>query len=144
MVGERLRLALGMPLRSFSEYSKLSDGIVENELPENHYGRLIQRPGRARNKCPDNVVTVTSGCQGCIPAHKRSLPQRRSPASTAGRRSTRRKVYQVRPLRRGMQVPRHHPPAPMAGACGVDAIGIDEQGRADQLRQVHLLRSVPW
>ena len=67
VVGERLRLALGMPLRRFSEYSKLSEGIVENEIAEKYYEPpLINVIKFACNKCPDNVVTVTSGCQGCI------------------------------------------------------------------------------
>lgn len=67
VVGERLRLAMGMPARKFSEYSQLSDGIEESVVAEKYYEPpLINVIKFACNKCPDNVVHVTDACQGCL------------------------------------------------------------------------------
>ena len=66
VVGERLRLAMGMPLRQFSEYSQLSDGITKSIVVEKYYEPpLINVIKFACNQCPDNVVEVTNICQGC-------------------------------------------------------------------------------
>ncbi|HPS75994.1 MAG TPA: 4Fe-4S dicluster domain-containing protein [Oscillospiraceae bacterium] len=134
VVGERLRLALGMPLRSFSEYSKLSDGIVENELPEKYYEPpLINVVKFACNKCPDNVVTVTSGCQGCIEHPCMEVCPKKAIARVHGRA----KIYPEKCIKCGRcaaECKFHaiiHQKRPCKQACGVDAIGIDEQGRAE-------------
>ena len=67
VVGERLRLAMGLPLRKFSEFSLLSDGVEKALDPEVYYEKpLINVIKFACNKCPDNVVKITNVCQGWL------------------------------------------------------------------------------
>ena len=67
VVGERLRLAMGLPLRKFSEFSLLSDGVEKALDPEIYYEKpLINVIKFACNRCPDNVVKITNVCQGCL------------------------------------------------------------------------------
>ena len=55
VVGERLRLAMGLPLRKFSEYSLLSEGIEKAPAHQRHQIRLQQMPGQHRHR------------HGCVP-----------------------------------------------------------------------------
>src|SRR5574344_880903 len=67
VVGERLRLAMGMPARKLSEYAMLSDGGEESVVAEKYYEPpLINVIKFACNKCPDHEVRVTNACQGCL------------------------------------------------------------------------------
>lgn len=67
VVGERLRLAMGLPLRKFSEFSLLSDGVEKALDPDIYYEKpLINVIKFACNRCPDNVVKITNVCQGCL------------------------------------------------------------------------------
>lgn len=134
VVGERLRLALGMPLRNFSEYSKLSEGIVENELPEKYYEPpLINVVKFACNRCPDNVVTVTSGCQGCIEHPCMEVCPKKAIVRVRGRAQ----IYTDRCIKCGRcaaECKFHaiiHQKRPCKQACGVGAIGKDEYDRAE-------------
>lgn len=85
VVGERLRLAMGLPLRKFSEFSLLSDGVEKALDPEVYYEKpLINVIKFACNKCPDNVVKITNVCQGCLEHPCMAVcPRRPSRASTA-------------------------------------------------------------
>ena len=67
VVGERLRVALGLSLRKISEHSLISEG-VENSLVEEKYYEppLINIIKFACHACPENRVIVTEGCQGCL------------------------------------------------------------------------------
>ena len=133
VVGERLRLAMGLPLRKLGEYNNISDSVEETIIAEKYYEPpLINVIKFACNRCPDNVVTVTNGCQGCLEhpcieicprgaiskingkAHiDPSLCIRCSQCMSACSFSA--IIYQERPCHK---------------ACGVGAIGSDELGRA--------------
>ena len=133
VVGERLRLAMGLPLRKLGEYNNISDSVEETVIAEKYYEPpLINVIKFACNRCPDNVVTVTNGCQGCLEhpcieicprgaiskingkAHiDPSLCIRCSQCMSACSFSA--IIYQERPCHK---------------ACGVGAIGSDELGRA--------------
>jgi [FeFe] hydrogenase (group B1/B3) len=134
VVGERLRLALGMPLRKFSEYSKLSEGIVENEIAEKYYEPpLINVIKFACNKCPDNVVTVTSGCQGCIEHPCMEVCPKKAISRVKGRAFIDTDKC-VKCGRCAAECKFHaiiHQKRPCRQACGVGAIGKDEYGRAE-------------
>ena len=62
VVGERLRVALGLSLRKISEHSLISEG-VENSLVEEKYYEppLINIIKFACHACPENRVIVTEG-----------------------------------------------------------------------------------
>ena len=67
VIGERLRLAMGLPVQRLADYARVSDGIEAALSPESYYEKpLINVIKFACNKCPDNVVRITDGCQGCL------------------------------------------------------------------------------
>ena len=67
IVGERLRLAMGLPNRSAAEHAPLSDNIEAADKPETYYTPpLINVIKFACNGCPEKRVYVTEGCQGCL------------------------------------------------------------------------------
>ena len=68
VVGERIRLAMGLPLQGVDKPSKLSDGVAEAAKPETYYQPpLINVIKFACNACEDNVYRVMpSACQGCL------------------------------------------------------------------------------
>lgn len=134
IVGERLRLAIGLPLRSASEHAPLSDGLSESAISEKYYDPpLVNIVKFACHSCPDRFF-VTDGCQGCL-AHpcvdscpKMAIcldPDRKAHIDQAkcikcGRCD---KVCSYNAIIRQKR--------PCAAACGVDAIEDDELGRAD-------------
>lgn len=133
IVSERLRLAMGLPLRPVAEHAPLSMGIEESAVPEKYYEPpLINIIKFACNACPDRFL-ITEGCQGCLahpctdvcPARAVSLQNRRAVIDQdkcvkcgrcKGVCSFEAIIRQVRPC---------------AAACGVDAIESDANGRAD-------------
>ena len=67
IVGERLRLAMGLPYRSAADHSPISDGIEAADKPETYYTPpLINIIKFACHGCKENQVVVTEGCQGCL------------------------------------------------------------------------------
>lgn len=91
VVGERLRLAMGLPLRKFSEFSLLSDGVEKALDPEVYYEKpLINVIKFACNKCPDNVVKITNVCQGCLEHPCMSVCPRQAITRINGRRTSTR------------------------------------------------------
>ena len=67
IVGERLRLAMGLPCRSAAEHAPLSDNIEAADRPETYYTPpLINVIKFACNGCNEKRVLVTEGCQGCL------------------------------------------------------------------------------
>ena len=67
VVGERLRLAMGLPCRSAAEHAPLSENIEAADRPETYYTPpLINVIKFACNGCAEKRVLVTEGCQGCL------------------------------------------------------------------------------
>lgn len=67
IVGERLRLAIGLPLRKIDEHSILSDGIAKSAIASKYYEPpLVNIIKFACNGCPTGKYRVSDGCQGCI------------------------------------------------------------------------------
>ena len=67
IIGERLRLGMGLPVREMSEYGALSDGIEESTIAKKYYDDpLINIVKFACNACPEKKVFVTNACQGCL------------------------------------------------------------------------------
>ena len=134
VVGERLRLAMGLPLRKFSEYSLLSEGIEKALDPESYYEPpLINVIKFACNKCPDNIVTVTDVCQGCLEhpcmevCPRQAITRQKGKAHIdmdkcirCGRCLRECKFNAIVRLER-----------PCRKACGMDCIHSDSLGRAD-------------
>ena len=65
--GERLRAAMGMPLRDAGDFSPIFTNMEEADTGEHYYTPpLINVIKFACNACPEKRVFVTNACQGCI------------------------------------------------------------------------------
>ena len=134
IVKERMRLAMGLPLRAASEHAPVSEGALECVRPEKYYQPpLINIIKFACHKCPDNEVRVTEACQGCL-AHPCKEVCPKNAISFQNGRSV---IDQEKCVKCGKCVSVCAYGAilklerPCANACGMDAIGSDEYGRAD-------------
>lgn len=67
IVGERLRLAMGLPLRPIDEHKLVSEGVNESAVAEKYYDPpLVNIIKFACNACPEKEIRVTDCCQGCL------------------------------------------------------------------------------
>ena len=67
IVRERMRLAMGLPVRSADEMAPVSEGAEEAVKSEKYYQPpLINIIKFACHACPDKQVRVTDSCQGCL------------------------------------------------------------------------------
>ncbi len=136
IVGERLRLALGLPYRSAAIHAPLAEGIEEADKPETYYTPpLINVIKFACNACDEKRVFVTDGCQGCL-AHPCVEVCPKSCVSL-DHFNGRAHIDQDACIKCGRcaDVCAYNAiiiqKRPCMVACGVDAIGSDENGKAD-------------
>lgn len=134
VVGERLRLAMGLPLRQFNEHSELSDGVDESTIAEKYYvPPLINIIKFACNKCPEKRVMVTNGCQGCLEHPCLEVCPRKA-ISMVDRKSV---IDQSKCIKCGRcaDACSYHAiirqERPCSASCGMGAIHSDEYGRAE-------------
>lgn len=134
IVKERMRLAMGLPLRAASEHAPVSEGALECVRPEKYYQLpLINIIKFACHKCPDNEVRVTEACQGCLAHPCKEVCPKKAISFQNGRSV----IDQEKCVKCGKCVSACAYGAilklerPCAKACGMDAIGSDEYGRAD-------------
>ena len=134
IAGERVRLAMGLPLRSVQEHTLLSDGFNESAIADKYYDPpLINIIKYACNACPTRQYRVTEFCQGCLAqACHQVCPQKaidfvhgksvidQSKCIKCGRCEEACPYHAIVKLER-----------PCMQACGMDAIGSDEYGRAE-------------
>ena len=67
IISERLRLAIGLPLRDVDEYAPTGANIEESAIADKYYEPpLINIINFACNACPPKQVKVTNMCQGCL------------------------------------------------------------------------------
>ena len=67
IVGERIRLAIGLPLRPLEQHAPIAQGIKESAIAEKYYDPpLVNVIKFACNACPEKSVRVTGMCQGCL------------------------------------------------------------------------------
>ena len=67
VVGERLRLAMGMSLRPADKPARITKGIDESNIAEKYYEPpLLQVIPSACNACKDKAYIVGEQCQGCM------------------------------------------------------------------------------
>lgn len=136
IVGERLRLAMGLPYRSAAEHAPLSDNIEAADQAETYYTPpLINVIKFACNACAEKRVMVTDGCQGCL-AHP-CVEVCPKDAITLDRTNGRSRIDDDKCIKCGKcaTVCSYHAiivqERPCAAACGMDAIHSDENGKAE-------------
>ena len=134
IIRERLRLAMGLPLRSAKEMAPVGEGLEEAIKPEKYYQPpLIDVIKFACHSCPDNVVQVTDQCQGCL-AHPCTVVCPKKAVSVKNRHSV---IDQEACVKCGKCIEAcpygaiHRMTRPCADSCGMKAISSDEFGRAD-------------
>ncbi|MCM1172674.1 MAG: 4Fe-4S dicluster domain-containing protein [Clostridium sp.] len=134
IVKERMRLSMGLPLRSPTEHAPVSTGAEECVKPEKYYQPpLINIIKFACHACPDNVVKITDACQGCLAHPCKEVCPRGAIKFYGGKTEINQekcikcgKCVSVCPY--GAIVKQERP---CAKACGMNAISSDEYGRAE-------------
>ena len=136
IVGERLRLAMGLPCRNASEHAPVSDNIEAADRAETYYTPpLINVIKFACNACKEKRVHVTDGCQGCL-AHP-CVEVCPKGAVSLDRTTGRSHIDEDKCIKCGKCATVCSYNAiivqqrPCAAACGMDAISSDENGKAD-------------
>ena len=134
IVKERMRLAMGLPVRKASEHAPVSEGALDCIVPEKYYEPpLVNIIKFACHKCPDNVVKVTDICQGCL-AHP---CQEVCPKGAITFHDGKSVIDQEKCIKCGKCIAACQYGAivrqerPCAKSCGMNAIKSDEFGRAE-------------
>jgi [FeFe] hydrogenase (group B1/B3) len=134
IVGERLRLAMGLPLRPVSEHAPLTKGVEESAIAEKYYDPpLVNIIKFACNSCPEKLIFVTNGCQGCLAHPCKEVCPKGAISMVHGKSF----IDQEKCIKCGRCVDACPYSAiirqvrPCAAACGMDAISSDELGRAN-------------
>ena len=133
IVGERLRVAMGLPLRNISEHAPISRGVEASLIEEKYYEPpLINIIKFACNSCPEKRVLVTEGCQGCLEHPCQEV----CPKNAIHMENGRSVIDQEKCIKCGKckSVCPYDAIAkkerPCQKACGVNAIKSDKMGRA--------------
>ena len=133
IVGERLRVAMGMSLRPASEHAPISQGINSSMIEEKYYEPpLIDIIKFACHCCPEKRVYVTDGCQGCLEHPCREV----CPKDAISVQNGKSHIDMSKCIKCGkcMQSCPYNAiivqERPCAKACGINAISSDEYGRA--------------
>lgn len=133
IVGERLRLAIGLPLRPISQHKSVSEGIDESAIASKYFDPpLVNIIPFACNACPPKQIRVTDSCQGCI-AHPCKEVCPKNAISIVKGKSV---IDQDKCVKCGKCIEQCAYNAiirierPCAAACGMDAIESDHLGRA--------------
>lgn len=134
IVKERMRLAMGLNLRTAAEHAPVSTGAEECVKPEKYYEPpLVNIIKFACHACPDNKIVVSDQCQGCLAHPCKEI----CPKQAISIKDHRAVIDQDKCIkcRRCIDVCQYHAilrmERPCAVACGVNAIRSDEYGRAD-------------
>ena len=133
IVGERLRLGMGMSLRDHTESGAISDGIEESTIAKKYYDApLVNIINFACNACPEKKVFVSDACQGCLSHQCTEV----CPVDACHIVNGRSYIDQDKCVKCGKcseACPYHaivKMERPCAASCGMDAIHSDEEGKA--------------
>ena len=129
IVGERIRLAMGLPLQGVDKPAKLSEGVAEAAKPETYYQPpLINVIKFACNACEENSYKVSDACQGCLAHPCREI----FPKGAITFKDKKAYIDQEKCIKCGRCANvcpygaiQHHE-RPCAVACGMNAISSDE------------------
>lgn len=133
IIGERLRLGMGLPTRDAKEFKALSDGIEESAIAKKYYDDpLVNIIKFACNACPEKKVFVTNACQGCLSHQCTEVCPKDAIHIVNGRSLIDQdkcikcgRCMEACPYKAITKIER-----PCAASCGMDAIHSDEDGKA--------------
>ena len=133
IAGERVRLAMGLSLRPADGRHLVTEGMDHAAVAEQYYEPpLINTISYACHACPTNQYKVTKYCQNCL---ARSC-EKVCPKGAIEFENGKSHIDQSKCIKCGKcakACPYNaivHLERPCAAACGMDAIGSDDQGRA--------------
>ncbi|MDO4492766.1 MAG: 4Fe-4S dicluster domain-containing protein [Clostridia bacterium] len=133
VLGERLRSAMGMPVRDASQSGPLFEGLEKADTAETYYTPpLIDIISFACNACPEKRVIVTEGCMGCLEHPCMEVCPKEAITMKHGRSH----IDQSKCIKCGKcaDVCQYNAiikqERPCTKACGAGAIGSDSEGRA--------------
>ena len=133
IAGERVRLAMGLGVRSIQTRSLMTDGMDAAAVAEQYYEPpLINIIPYACHACPENQYHVTESCQNCLAASCQKVCPVGAISFVNGKSFIDRSKC-VKCGKCQKACPYHaiiHLDRPCQVACGMDAIGSDEHGRA--------------
>ena len=133
IVAERLRLAIGLPVRSADQHEPISKGIEEAIKTERFYeAPLVNVIDFACNSCPEDSYYVTDNCVGCLANPCANVCPKDAIRIVNGRSI----IDQTKCIKCGRcaDVCPYgavvHRERPCEKACGMNAIESDEHGKA--------------
>ncbi len=131
---ERIRLALGLPIRDIGVYKRITDGFDKIDIDTNAYEKpLVNVIKFACESCPTRAFYVTDNCRRCM-AHPCTSVCPVNAVTIGKRRAEIDHDKCVKCGRCRDNCPYHaivDYDRPCSAACGVGAIGSDEYNRAE-------------
>ena len=133
IAGERVRLAMGLSVRSVQTRSLITEGMDHAAIAQQYYEPpLINIIPYACHACPTNQYRVTESCQNCLAASCQKVCPRDAISFVNGKsRIDTGKCIKCGKCAAACSY--HaiiHIERPCQSACGMDAIGMDENGKA--------------
>jgi len=133
IVGERVRLAMGLSIRPVQSRSLLTEGMDHAAIAEQYYEPpLINIIPYACHACPPRQYRVTESCQNCLASSCQEVCPRNAVRFVNGK-SWIDPEKCIRCGKCAQACPYHaiiYLERPCMAACGMDAIGMDNRGRA--------------
>ncbi len=133
IAGERVRLAMGLSIRPVHDRHLMTEGMDAAAIAEQYYEPpLVNIIPYACHACPSNQYRVTESCQNCLAASCQKVCPKNAISFVNGKSH----IDMEKCIKCGKcekACPYHaiiHLERPCVAACGMDAIGNDEDGRA--------------
>ena len=133
IASERVRLAMGLNIRPIQTRHLMTEGMDHAAVAEQYYEPpLVNIIPYACHACPTNMYKVSNYCQNCLAASCQKV----CPKDAITFRNNRSYIDLNKCIRCGKcakACPYNaivHLERPCAAACGMDAIGSDDHGRA--------------
>jgi len=133
IAGERVRLAMGLSIRSVQTRTLMTEGMDHAAIAKQYYEPpLVNIIPYACHACPTNQYRVTESCQNCLAASCQKVCPREAISFVNGKSY----IDPGKCIKCGKCAAAcsyHaiiHMERPCQAACGMDAIGADENGRA--------------
>ncbi len=133
IAGERVRLAMGLSIRPIQSRTLMTEGMDHAAIAEQYYEPpLVNIIPYACHACPTAQYRVTESCQNCLAASCQKVCPKDAISFVNGKSH----IDPDKCIKCGKcakACPYHaiiHLERPCQAACGMDAIGSDDQGRA--------------